>query len=179
MKLIENTVKTGRRHVPLPLQLALSILCIMSCTICLNKCNDNFVVIIFLFTVSGGFFYASKVNWNGRDSLQYEQGMFSPSMLSSSHRFFFFWMLPFDFVMPFSFQAYLSLPEGTASVVGLIALMTDYYNVMVRVYYVFIYLFIIIIRNINWNGISELWFVCVSFKCLVLFFWFIVCVWFR
>ncbi|KAG7021102.1 Protein ALWAYS EARLY 1, partial [Cucurbita argyrosperma subsp. argyrosperma] len=28
------------------------------------------------------------------------------------------------------FQAYLSLPEGTASVVGLIAPMTDYYNVM-------------------------------------------------
>lgn len=29
------------------------------------------------------------------------------------------------------FQAYLSLPEGTASVVGLVAMMTDHYNVMV------------------------------------------------
>lgn len=32
----------------------------------------------------------------------------------------------------FDIQAYLSLPEGTASVVGLIAMMTDHYNVMVR-----------------------------------------------
>jgi hypothetical protein len=30
------------------------------------------------------------------------------------------------------FQAYLSLPEGTASVVGLIAMMTDHYSVLVR-----------------------------------------------
>ena len=30
-----------------------------------------------------------------------------------------------------NFQAYLSLPEGTASVVGLIAMMTDHYNVLV------------------------------------------------
>lgn len=30
------------------------------------------------------------------------------------------------------FQAYLSLPEGTASVVGLIAMMTDHYHVLVR-----------------------------------------------
>ena len=30
------------------------------------------------------------------------------------------------------FKAYLSLPEGTASVVGLIAMMTDHYNVLVR-----------------------------------------------
>lgn len=30
------------------------------------------------------------------------------------------------------FQVYLSLPEGTASVVGLIALMTDHYCVLVR-----------------------------------------------
>jgi hypothetical protein len=29
-------------------------------------------------------------------------------------------------------QAYLSLPEGMASVVGLIAMMTDHYNVLVR-----------------------------------------------
>lgn len=29
------------------------------------------------------------------------------------------------------FQAYLSLPEGTASVAGLIAMMTDHYSVMV------------------------------------------------
>lgn len=29
------------------------------------------------------------------------------------------------------FQAYLSLPEGTASVVGLIAMMTDHYTVLV------------------------------------------------
>lgn len=28
-------------------------------------------------------------------------------------------------------QAYLSLPEGTASVVGLIAMMTDHYSVLV------------------------------------------------
>ena len=32
------------------------------------------------------------------------------------------------------FQAYLSLPEGTASVVGLIAMMTDHYTVLVRFY---------------------------------------------
>ena len=30
------------------------------------------------------------------------------------------------------FQAYLSLPEGTASVVGLIAMMTDHYSNLVR-----------------------------------------------
>lgn len=35
------------------------------------------------------------------------------------------------------FQAYLSLPEGTASVVGLKAMMTDHYNVMVRLDYNF------------------------------------------
>lgn len=29
-------------------------------------------------------------------------------------------------------QAYLSLPEGTASVVGLIAMMTDHYSMLVR-----------------------------------------------
>lgn len=34
-------------------------------------------------------------------------------------------------IFVFSFQAYLSLPEGTASVVGLIAMMTDHYSVIV------------------------------------------------
>jgi hypothetical protein len=37
----------------------------------------------------------------------------------------------------FVLQAYLSLPEGTASVVGLIAMMTDYYNVLVRLDLIF------------------------------------------
>lgn len=31
-----------------------------------------------------------------------------------------------------NFQAYLSLPEGTATVAGLIAMMTDHYNILVR-----------------------------------------------
>jgi len=30
------------------------------------------------------------------------------------------------------FQAYLSLPEGTATVAGLIAMMTDHYSILVR-----------------------------------------------
>lgn len=30
------------------------------------------------------------------------------------------------------FQAYLSLPDGTATVAGLIAMMTDHYNILVR-----------------------------------------------
>lgn len=34
-------------------------------------------------------------------------------------------------ILPFHFQAYLSLPEGTASVAGLIAMMTDHYSVIV------------------------------------------------
>jgi hypothetical protein len=38
------------------------------------------------------------------------------------------------------FQAYLSLPDGLASALGLVAMMTDYYNVLVRlalVYHLF------------------------------------------
>jgi hypothetical protein len=31
-------------------------------------------------------------------------------------------------------QAYLSLPEGTATAAGLIAMMTDHYNILVRLY---------------------------------------------
>lgn len=36
------------------------------------------------------------------------------------------------FMYSWNFQAYLSLPEGTASVAGFIAMMTDYYSNMVR-----------------------------------------------
>lgn len=32
-------------------------------------------------------------------------------------------------------QAYLSLPEGTATAAGLIAMMTDHYNILVRLYF--------------------------------------------
>lgn len=31
------------------------------------------------------------------------------------------------------FQAYLSLPEGTTSAAGLVAMMTDHYNILVRI----------------------------------------------
>lgn len=40
----------------------------------------------------------------------------------------------FEMIIPqvyVPFQAYLSLPEGISSVVGLIAMMTDHYNVLV------------------------------------------------
>lgn len=40
-------------------------------------------------------------------------------------------------------QAYLSLPEGTASVIGLIAMMTDHYNVLVLSKFRFLISFII------------------------------------
>lgn len=34
-------------------------------------------------------------------------------------------------------QAYLSLPEGTASVIGLTAMMCDYYSMLVRLNFIF------------------------------------------
>lgn len=40
-------------------------------------------------------------------------------------------MFPLMFIF-FLFQAYLSLPHGTASAAGLIAMMTDHYSNLVR-----------------------------------------------
>lgn len=37
------------------------------------------------------------------------------------------------------FQAYLSLPEGLSSVAGLIAMMTDHYNMLVRFEFLFLH----------------------------------------
>ena len=68
------------------------------------------------------------------------------------------------------FQAYLSLPEGTASVVGLIAMMTDHYTVLVRFKFNFNQGFgfsmpLSFYRYVSVVLIGRLWSLCLAPKC--------------